>query len=278
MRIPSYRDFLNSAADPFRKIISPTTINDQEQLGSGYSRRAVLRDLWRTLLANRYALVFPTLAVFLLAVIAVNLIDPTYTSNTRLLLGIHAGADSNSVTDRSATDIDIQNQIQLLLSRDFAMEIIRSNKLDNMGEFDPVLSGVSPFKRLLAFIGIGSDPLQMVPQARVLEAWYDRLKVYVVGQSSVLAVEFNSRDPELAAKITRSIADGYVGMKQSAVQRPAVQIISQALTPGIQTSPRKFRIIVSATAGALFLIMICVLRLVLLRAIGLPRTTATISP
>ena len=108
-----------------------------------------------------------------------------------------------------------------MLSRDLAREIIKKNKLAERPEFDPVLQGAQPWKSLLALIGIGRDPFSMTPEERVLDAYYERLTAYAVDKSRVIVVEFQSRDPELAARVANSIADGYLVMQQSARQNQA---------------------------------------------------------
>ena len=108
-----------------------------------------------------------------------------------------------------------------MLSRDLAREIIKKNKLGERPEFDPVLSGLSPLKSLLALVGIGRDPFSMTPEERVLDAYYERLTAYAVDKSRVMVVEFQSRDPELAARVANSIADGYLVLQQNARQEQA---------------------------------------------------------
>ena len=82
-------------------------------------------------------------------------------------------------------------------------------------------SGMSPLKSLLALFGIGRDPFSMTPEERVLDAYYDRLTAYAVDKSRVIVVEFQSRDPELAARVANSIADGYLVLQQAARQDQA---------------------------------------------------------
>jgi uncharacterized protein involved in exopolysaccharide biosynthesis len=108
-----------------------------------------------------------------------------------------------------------------LLSRDLAREIIRKNKLAERPEFDPVLQGLSPLKSLLALFGIGRDPFSLTPEERVLDAYYDRFTAYAVDKSRVIVIEFQSRDPELAARVTNSIAEGYLVLQQNARQEQA---------------------------------------------------------
>src|SRR4029078_3884857 len=115
----------------------------------------------------------------------------------------------------------VTSQVQLVLSRDLAREIIRKNKLAERPEFDPVLQGISPLKSLAAVLGIGRDPFSMTPEERVLDAYYDRLQAYAVDKSRVIVVHFQSTDPELAARVANSIAEGYLVLEQAARQDQA---------------------------------------------------------
>ena len=110
---------------------------------------------------------------------------------------------------------DRLDECRALLSRDLAREVITKNKLAERPEFDPVLQGVSPLKSLLAMFGIGSDPFAMTPEERVLDAYYDRLTAYAVDKSRVIVIEFQSRDPELAARVANSIAESYLVFQQA---------------------------------------------------------------
>ncbi len=115
----------------------------------------------------------------------------------------------------------VTSQVQLVQSRDLAREIISKNKLAERPEFDPVLRGISPLKSLLALIGIGRDPFSLTPEERVLEAYYERFTAYAVDKSRVIVIEFQSRDPELAARVANSIAEGYLVLQQDARQQQA---------------------------------------------------------
>ncbi len=58
----------------------------------------------------------------------------------------------------------------------------------------------------------------MTPEERTLESYYDRLNVYAVEKSRVIAVDFNSANPDLAARVANAIAETYLKMQQSAKQ------------------------------------------------------------
>ena len=81
--------------------------------------------------------------------------------------------------------------------------------------------GFSPLKSLLALVGIGRDPFSLTPEERVLEAYYERFTAYAVDKSRVIVVDFQSRDPELAARVANSIAEGYLVLQQDARQQQA---------------------------------------------------------
>jgi uncharacterized protein involved in exopolysaccharide biosynthesis/Mrp family chromosome partitioning ATPase len=115
----------------------------------------------------------------------------------------------------------VTSQVQLLLSRDLAREVIQKNRLAQLPEFDPVLRGFSPLKSLLALIGIGRDPVSLTPEERVLDAYYERFAAYAVDKSRVIVIEFQSRDPDLAARVADSIADGYLVLQQGARREQA---------------------------------------------------------
>jgi succinoglycan biosynthesis transport protein ExoP len=185
-----------------------------------------LRGPGQALVRNRGWIIAPTLLAAVLSIAAVNLVTPRYTSEARLPIDGRENAILRPNGERNeepnALDAEaVTGQVQLLLSRDFAREIIKKNKLAERPEFDPALQGISPVKSLLALFGIGRDPFSLTPEDRVLEAYFDRFTAYAVDKSRVVVIEFQSRDPELAARVANSIAEGYVVLQQGARQAQA---------------------------------------------------------
>ncbi|HXD89679.1 MAG TPA: GumC family protein, partial [Candidatus Binataceae bacterium] len=84
-----------------------------------------------------------------------------------------------------------------------------------------MLRGISPIKSMLALFAIGRDPFSMTSEERVLDAYFDRLTAYAVDKSRVIVVEFQSQDPDLAARVANSIVDGYLVLQQNARQEQA---------------------------------------------------------
>src|SRR5215207_3151139 len=185
-----------------------------------------LHALGHALMRKRSLIIVPTVLALVASLAAVNTITPRFKSEARILVdgreNVFLRPTGERNEERSALDAEaVTSQVQLVQSRDLAREIIRKNKLAERPEFDPVLQGFSPLKSLLALIGIGRDPLSLTPEERVLEAYYDRFTAYAVDKSRVIVIEFQSRDPELAARVANSIAEGYLVLQQDARQQQA---------------------------------------------------------
>jgi tyrosine-protein kinase Etk/Wzc len=202
-----------------------------------------LRALGQALMRRRRWIIVPTALAALLSIAAVNLVTPRYKSEVRILIdgreNVFLRPSGERNEERNALDAEaVTSQVQLLQSRDLAREIIRKNKLAELPEFDPVLQGLSPLRSLLALFGIGRDPFSLTPEERVLDAYYDRFTAYAVDKSRVVVIEFQSRDPELAARVADSIAEGYLVLQQGARQAQA-KSASQWLAGEIESLRKK---------------------------------------
>src|SRR6202521_678170 len=184
-----------------------------------------IRALGRAVWARRWWVFAPTLAGAVLAAVAVDLMTPKYNSEARILIegreNVFLRPEAQKPGDRDQALVDqeaVTSQVQLALSRDLARQVIRQLKLGERPEFDPILRGISPLVYALRLFGIGKDPLQMTAEERVLESYYDRLAVFQVEKSRVIAIEFASADPELAATAANTIAEGYLALRRAAKQ------------------------------------------------------------
>ncbi len=179
--------------------------------------------LWR----KKWKILGPTILVGLLALVVVQLITPRYMSESRVLIeardNIYLRPDvDKDPADRSVIDEQaVTSQVQLVLSRDLARDVITKLKLGELPEFDPVLAGISPIKAILGRLGIIKDPMSMTPEERVLAAYYDRLTAYAVEKSRVIVIDFQSENPDLAAKVANAIASDYLVLQERARQDQA---------------------------------------------------------
>jgi polysaccharide biosynthesis transport protein len=181
---------------------------------------ALGRALWR----KKGRIIILTLMAVAIAFAAVNMITPRYRSEARVLIetreNIFLRPDAEKSTERGTT-VDqeaMTSQVQLILSRDLARDVIKKLKLNERPEFDPVLRGTSLIQVLLVHMGIIKDPMSQTPEERVLKSFYDRLTVFSVDKSRVIAIEFESEDPELAAQVANAMAEGYLVLQQNAKQ------------------------------------------------------------
>src|SRR5256886_8312917 len=185
-----------------------------------------LQVLGHALMRKRSWIIVPTVLALVASLAAVNMITPRYKSEARILIdgreNVFLRPSGERNEERNPLDAEaVTSQVQLVQSRDLAREIIKKNKLAERPEFDPVLGGLSPLKSMLALFGIGRDPFSLTPEERVLDAYYERFTAYAVDKSRVIVVEFQSQDPELAARVANSIAEGYLVLQQTARQEQA---------------------------------------------------------
>lgn len=188
---------------------------------------------------KKWWIIIPTLLALVGAVIFVNVVKPKYTGEARVLLENRDNYFTRPDKEQRGTDppLDseaVQSQVQTVMSRDIAKAAIRKLDLANRDEFDPVKKEASALKRILALIGLVKDPLAVPPEERILENYFDKLLVYNVGKSRVIAIEFSSRDPELAAKGANLIADEYIGFQRDAKKsttQGASAWLAQAIEP-----------------------------------------------
>jgi uncharacterized protein involved in exopolysaccharide biosynthesis len=183
--------------------------------------RAVGQALWR----KKFWVIVPALIVAAIAFLAVNLITPRYRSEARVLFdgreSVFFRPDADKAADRGGGVADqeaITSQVQLVLSRDLARQVIKELKLNTLPEFDPVLRGINPLRQMLAMVGLARDPLSFTSEERVFDTYYDRVTAFQVEKSRVIAIEFSSSDPELAARGANAVAAAYLRLQQAEKQ------------------------------------------------------------
>ncbi len=189
--------------------------------------------LWRA----KLWIVLPVIVATALAVLWLSSVTPLYRSTAKILVENQETAytrPSATVEERSLLDQEsIRSQVQLILSSDLSREIVSQLQLDRLPEFNPD-SSPSVLSRILSVFGVTRDPASMTNEERVLDRYYERLTVFQVEQSRVIAIEFSSENPELAARVANAIADGYIDM-QKAAKRDATRDASDWLRTQVET-------------------------------------------
>ena len=194
-----------------------------------------------------------TLLAAAIAFAVVNFITPRYESQAWVLIetreNILFRPDAEKALERGTTADQeaVTSQVQLILSRDLAREVIKKLKLAERPEFDPILGGPSLLRTVLALTGIIKDPMEMTLEERVFKSYYERLQAFQVEKSRVIAIEFESQDPELAANVANAIADGLGAAATDA------RIISTATVSNTPSWPKKLPTVLVAALAMLVL-------------------------
>jgi exopolysaccharide transport family protein len=179
-----------------------------------------VRSLFGTLVRK-----LPYVVVFLAIVavgtfVALDRIAPVYKSGASVLIvpgesdltRTQSGAgDTTAVIDREA----MGSQVQLIRSRDLAKTVARKLDLASHPEFDPQRQS-SWLGGILADLGLVAPLSDSSLEERVLNAYYERLSVYLVDNSRVIAVDFESEEPELAAAAANAIVEEYIALLRTA--------------------------------------------------------------
>jgi uncharacterized protein involved in exopolysaccharide biosynthesis len=183
---------------------------------------------------RRRVLFFGTMASLLVAAtVAVFAITPRYTAVAQVMIDPRAEnvvSIEAVLSQLSADDPTIQSEIEILRSEDTVRRVIAQTDLDQVSEFNPLLSSTlvaGLLKKMdwpwlnAAFGTILTAPDEAgqsppIP-GEVVEAVLDRLDVAAAGRNTrVIAIAFTSESPRLAARVANAIAQAYIAMQVEA--------------------------------------------------------------
>ncbi len=139
-------------------------------------------------------------------------------------------ADQSSVLSALPTDpASVQDQIQILTSRDIAERVIAKLKLYD----DPEFAGGSGL--MSAFFG---EPDASTQLDAIIDNFLNHLWVTSEGLSTTISITFFSRDPHKAARIANAIADAYIA-DQIDTKADAARVTTQWLEDRIDRLARQ---------------------------------------
>jgi uncharacterized protein involved in exopolysaccharide biosynthesis len=166
---------------------------------------ALGRALWR----KKRSIFAPAIAVAVIAFVVVNSLTPKYKSEARVLIEPRENAfsrpDADKTGERAQFDMEaVTSQVQILTSRDLALQVIKHLQLADRAEFDHVQKGFSVSNLILGLLSLSKDLRQLTAEERVVAAYYERLNIVAIEKSRVIQIEFQSSDPELAARVATS--------------------------------------------------------------------------
>jgi capsular polysaccharide biosynthesis protein len=169
-----------------------------EDLGSAGWRR-----LGTALRTHRLMVAGVTLSALLASVAFVELTPARYRSEARLLVDT---APASAMV--SASDL-VSSQMQVLRSREIARRVIERNGLGAALAHE----AASP-----AGFGLAEARAASVLDDAVLEQWFANLSLERDGQSPVVRIGFEARDPAVAARIANSVAETFIELQTQGLQ------------------------------------------------------------
>ncbi len=183
-----------------------------------------VRDVLRGIARRWLSIVLFTAACAFLSYWFVNSVKPVYTASAQVLIANQESPYTRVGQDRTErgalSERDIVSQVQVVRSRDLAMRVIQDLELNKVAEFDKLKSGIGTVGKLLIGLGFKTDPASMTEDQRVIEHYYDQLTVFEVPGSTVITIQFEATDPDLATAVANKVADYYVTLSRQALNEP----------------------------------------------------------
>ena len=179
-----------------------------------------LKQLFASLARNWLRIVLVTLVVTGLAFALAWLATPYYKATAKLEIG---SRESEYTRPPGTNDDDkpildeqgVATQVQIISSPDILKQVAANLDLESKPEFNAARD-MSALNSMLVLFGLKSDPHDIPPEELVLNAMHDKLNVYAVEKTRAIAIEFASKDPQLAAAIANGIANAYIASKSDA--------------------------------------------------------------
>ena len=220
-----------------------------------------MEDFFRLLLAQRRLILGVTGVVVLAAILIALMLPTVYSSSAVVMLDPR----KNNITDMSqvlaqieGVPATLQNQIQILSSRDLATKVVASLKLEDDPEFNPALAepGIG---QVFADLGQALNPRNWFGAGglvsgtqrlheRVLDNFQKHVSAGANGLSTAITVMATSRDPMKASRIANALVDGYID-DQIATKRDAAARSTEWLNQHIRDLAEQMRQQESAVAA-----------------------------
>ncbi len=231
-----------------RQDLSPVSEPGDEQLGGNSGFRLV--DLLHVLRVRWQIIVGTAVIIMAVTLVVLFQLTPLYRANAVVMLDQRKNnvEDVNAVLSGLPTDpSSIQNQVQILTSRELASRVVGRLKLEQDPDFNGDLEpGWGKLLEGLIPTGWFAHNLSTLTAAQVAEKQrnqlidkvLDRLSVEPIGLSTAIMVSFTLPNPEHAARVVNTIADEYVEDQLNA-KFVATQKATQWLADRIQELSRQ---------------------------------------
>lgn len=182
--------------------------------GSSEGEAFRLSDLARLAVARLNLILTVTLIVVALAAIVVVMWPTRFSASSVVMLDPRKNniADASAVVSQLPVDpAAVQDQVQILMSRDLAGRVIDKLGLANDPEFNPSLS-----PGLMSTLFGGAEQSADELRNAEIDGLLHHLSVDAAGLSTAITITYSARDPEKAARIANAIADVYISSEVDA--------------------------------------------------------------
>ncbi|PBC23224.1 MULTISPECIES: Wzz/FepE/Etk N-terminal domain-containing protein [unclassified Mesorhizobium] len=149
-------------------------------------------------------------------------------------------AGSNNDGDKPILDEQgVATQVQIISSNEILKQVAQKLGLARLREFDETIN-MSAVSRVLILLGLKNDPMDVPADERVLKKMREKLNVFGVEKTRIIAIEFSSEDPKLAAAIPDAIAAAYIA-GQGAAKSESNTAAADFLAPEIADLSKQVR-------------------------------------
>jgi uncharacterized protein involved in exopolysaccharide biosynthesis len=173
--------------------------------------------LWQAVKRNRLRLALAVLVAGAATYAMLAAMSPLYRSSAQIILSrdasIYARPRAEQQPSAESLKIDqdeIASQVEVIQASDTLQRVIAELKLEMRPEFNSALRGGGPITGALRLLGLVDGDRKLPERERVFNAFRKSLVVYPVAKSHVIAIDFTSTDPKLAADIANAVAKAYI--------------------------------------------------------------------
>ncbi|MCA0012843.1 exopolysaccharide transport family protein [Mesorhizobium sp. B292B1B] len=203
-----------------------------------------LRQLFASLARNWLRILVVSLVVTGLAFALASLATKHYKAQTQVQIDTRESvytrpAGSNDSDKPILDEQGVATQVQIISSNEILKQVAQKLDLSRLHEFDETVD-MSPLSRLLILVGLKNDPMDIPVDERVLKKMREKLNVYGVEKTRIIAIEFSSEDPKLAAAIPDAIAAAYIA-GQGAAKLESNTAAADFLAPEIADLQKQVR-------------------------------------
>lgn len=165
-------------------------------------------------------IILATLLAGGVAFVGSKMVEPKYKAEAKILIesrmaSYGASQQAGTTTEPVLDELNVVSQSQILQSVDLLKTVIKTMKLDESPEFTKIETP-SFISNILIGMALKAAPIPMPAEEQALNNLQSNLIVYPIDKSRVIAVEYSSIDPVLAAEVPNQILQSYLTFQSNA--------------------------------------------------------------